>query len=160
MRKALYPGTFDPVTYGHLDVAKRACCLFDEVVLAVARNDTKVPWFSPEERVALIQENLRDFPNASVCVLEGLTIDFAAKIGACALIRGLRAVSDFDFEFQMAQMNRHLNDAIETIFLMPSQRYFYTSSTLVKQVWAANQTDKIDAFVPQNVVAALRARRK
>ncbi len=159
MRKALYPGTFDPITFGHLDVARRACQLFDEVVLAVAQNDSKSPWFTPQERVELIRENLAELPNASVCLLEGLTVDFAGKIGACALIRGLRAVSDFDFEFQMAQMNRHLDESVETIFLMPSQKYFYTSSTLVKQVCGVKDTDKITRFIPQNVIEAVRKKR-
>ena len=159
MRKALYAGTFDPITYGHLDVARRACQLFDQVVLAVAQNEAKTPWFTPEERIELIKENIRELPNASVCLLEGLTIDFAGKIGACALIRGLRAVSDFDFEFQMAQMNRHLDESIETIFLMPSQRYFYTSSTLVKQVCNVKNTDRIARFIPQNVIEAMRQKK-
>jgi len=156
MRKALYPGTFDPITYGHLDVTRRACQLFDEVVLAVAQNDMKNPWFTPQERLELIRENLKDVPNASVCLLEGLTVDFAHQVGACALIRGLRAVSDFDFEFQMAQMNRHLNEEVETIFLMPSQQYFYTSSTLVKQVCNVKDTDRIARFIPENVIQAVR----
>ncbi len=160
MRKALYPGTFDPITFGHLDVVKRALRLFDEVVLAVAQNDSKTPWFTPQERLELIRENVKDLPNVSVRLLEGLTVEFAKNIGACALIRGLRAVSDFDFEFQMAQMNRHLNDEIETIFLMPSQKYFYTSSTLVKQVCSAKNAEHIAPFIPPNVIEAMRLKRR
>lgn len=155
MCKALYPGTFDPITFGHLDVLRRACRLFDEVVMAVAPSESKNTWFTPQERVALIEENIAGIPNVSVCLLDGLTVDFAKEIGARALIRGLRAVSDFDFEFQMAQMNRHLNEDVETIFLMPSQQYFYTSSTLVKQVCRVRDTDRIARFIPPNVIRAI-----
>ncbi len=149
MHKAVYPGTFDPVTLGHLDVLDRATCLFDEVIVAVADNLSKNPLFSLEERVAMIEENVRNRPEIRVTAFEGLIVDFASKEGAVALIRGLRAISDFEHEFQMAQMNRNLADSIETIFLMPGARHFYTSSSLIKQVfrYASRET----GLVPPNV---------
>ncbi len=154
MKIAVYPGTFDPVTLGHLDVLRRACSLFDRVIIAVASNELKNPLFTLEERMSLISENLADIPNASVCAFENLTVDFAKSAGAVALIRGLRVVSDFEFEFQLSQMNRHLDSSIETIFLMPSNLYFYTSSTMIKQV-AQYSPERIKSFVPANVEKAL-----
>lgn len=148
---AIYPGSFDPITMGHLDVLQRACELFDEVVVAVAQNPGKSPMFDPQTRVRLIEENLKDLPKVRVCFIEGLTVDFARSVGAVAIIRGLRAVSDFEFEFQMAQMNRFLDSGIETIFLMPSHKYFYTSSTLIKQV-SLYSPERIAEFVPENVL--------
>lgn len=156
-RIAVYPGTFDPVTNGHLDVLQRALRLFDEVVVAVARNAGKGPLLDFETRKRLFEENLADLPNARVEAFDGLTVDFVKDMGASAIIRGLRAVSDFEFEFQMAQMNRHLDGAVETIFLMPSHKYFYLSSTLIKQV-ACYDIDRIADFVPQNAAAAMRLR--
>ncbi len=155
MRRAIYAGTFDPVTNGHLDVIERACVLFDEVIMAVATNTAKSPLFDTEKRKQLIEENIGHLPNASVEVLDGLTVDFARKRNAQALVRGLRAVSDFEFEFQMAQMNRHLAEDIETIFLMPKQEHFYTSSNLVKGVAQFN-ADRVKAFLPANALAALQ----
>lgn len=159
MKTAVYPGSFDPITLGHLDILKRALEIFDKVIIAVAKNSGKKPLFGIPERVRLIEENIADMPNVEVAVLDGLTIDFAEKNNACALIRGLRVVSDFEFEFQLAQMNRHLNDSIETILLMPSNAYFYTSSTLIKEV-ANFKPEKIRAFAPENVVKALVEKRK
>lgn len=156
MKRAIYPGTFDPVTYGHLDVLKRACRIFDEVIIAVAANQQKGPLFTPEERVELIKENIEDISNAKLETFRGLVVDYARTQGAVALVRGMRAVSDFDYEFQMAQMNRHLDAELETIFLMPSPEYFFTSSTLVKQVFKF--TDRDTQFVPPNVHAALKER--
>ena len=156
MRKALYPGTFDPFTNGHLDILRRACRIFDEVIVAVAPNPRKEPLFSAEERMEMINGNIVGL-NARVTSFGGLVVDFAESCGAIALIRGLRAVSDFEFEFQMTQMNRDLNDGIETIFLMPGSRYFFTSSTLMKQV-SYYDTARIAKFVPPNVAAALQAR--
>ncbi len=155
MKLAIYPGTFDPVTKGHLDILRRACRLFDRVLVAIAPNEGKQPLFTVEERLALIRPHLRTIPNASAARLDGLTVDFARARGAVALIRGLRAVSDFEHEFQMAQMNRHLDETIETIFLMPSHTFFYTSSQIVKQVCRMEAT-RLRQFVPPNVLRALR----
>ena len=152
---AVYPGSFDPVTNGHLDVLHRALRMFDEVVVAVAPNAGKSALFDFETRVELFSENIKGVAGASVCSIDGLTVDFAASCNAVAVIRGLRAVSDFEFEFQMAQMNRHLKGNLETIFLMPSHKYFYTSSTLIKQV-AMYDPDRIAEFVPPNVLKKLR----
>lgn len=153
MKIAIYPGSFDPITNGHLDVINRGRHIFDKVVVAVARNSAKTPLFTAEERVELIRENVRNRPNIEVLAFDGLIVDLARKLDAVALIRGLRAVSDFEHEFQMAQMNRHLDDRIETIFLMPNERYFFTSSNLVKQVFQF--TDREKHLIPENVHAAL-----
>jgi pantetheine-phosphate adenylyltransferase len=155
MKLAIYPGTFDPVTYGHLDILRRACRLFDAVVLAIAANEEKDPLFTVEERLALIEPHLQSLKKVRMEQLEGLTVDFAKKHGAVALIRGLRAVSDFEYEFQMAQMNRHLDDSIETIFLMPSHTFFYTSSQIVKKVCQVD-SGRLKKFVPPNVLKALK----
>ncbi len=154
MRICIYPGTFDPVTNGHLDVACRAARIFDRVVIGVARNKDKHPLFRAEERLRLIEENLKNLPNVTATIFEGLLVDFARESGATAVVRGLRAVSDFEFEFQMALMNRHLNADIETIFLMPHESYTFTSSSLVKQV--SKYSGDIASFVPENVARALR----
>ncbi len=157
MRRAVYAGTFDPVTNGHLDILARACLLFDEVIVAVATNESKSPVFTAEERVALLEGNLAATPNARATILEGLTVDFARVHDAQAIVRGLRAVSDFEYEFQMAQMNRHLADDIETIFLMPSEDFFFTSSNLIKAV-SRYSRERIAKFIPENVVKALEAK--
>ena len=157
MRTAIYAGTFDPITNGHLDVIERACHIFDHVIVSVAPNEAKKPIFTLQERIKLIDETIPRYSNSSVQALEGLTVDFARKVGAIAIIRGLRAISDFEYEFQMAQMNRHLADEIETIFLVPRQDYFYTSSTLVKAV-AEFSLERISKFVPPNVVKAMKAK--
>ena len=155
MAIALYPGTFDPVTYGHLDVLTRASRLFDRVIVAVASgNSAKSTMFTPEERVSMLEENLKDFTNVSVELFDGLLVEHARRTGAKVLIRGLRVVSDFEYEFQMAQMNRHLDSNLETIFLMPSQKYFFTSSQLIKQVHRYG--DQETGLVPENVRLALR----
>jgi pantetheine-phosphate adenylyltransferase len=153
MKVGIYPGSFDPITNGHLDVINRARNIFDQVIVAVARNASKTPLFSTEERVRLIRENLMDRPNIKVMAFDGLIVDLAKATKAVALIRGLRAVSDFEHEFQMAQMNRHLDEKIETIFLMPNERYFFTSSNLVKQVFKF--TDREKHLIPENVHKAL-----
>ncbi|MGB1127470.1 MAG: pantetheine-phosphate adenylyltransferase [Opitutales bacterium] len=153
MKIGIYPGSFDPITNGHLDVINRARSIFDKVIVAVARNPSKEPLFSSEERVRLIEENLVNRPNISVIAFDGLIVDLARETRAVALIRGLRAVSDFEHEFQMAQMNRHLEETIETIFLMPNERFFFTSSNLVKQVFKF--TDREKHLIPENVHAAL-----
>ncbi|MCZ6671414.1 MAG: pantetheine-phosphate adenylyltransferase [Verrucomicrobia bacterium] len=154
MRTALYPGTFDPITLGHLDVLHRASRIFDKVIIAVARNEPKKPTLPFDLRIQLIRENLIDGQNFEIQSFDGLVIEFAKQIGAVALIRGLRAVSDFEYELQMAQMNRNLDDSIETLFLMPNEAYTFVSSRLIKQV-AAYGGD-VSKFVPSNVYAALK----
>ena len=154
MRHCIYPGTFDPVTYGHLDVLSRAARLFDRVTMAVADNPGKGPLFSVEQRLELLRAATTDLPNVSVTSFNGLLVDFAEQQEAGAIIRGLRALSDFEFEFNMALMNRHQKPTIETIFVMPNETYSYTSSHLVKQV--AKYGGDVDHFVPPNVAAALR----
>jgi pantetheine-phosphate adenylyltransferase len=154
MRHCIYPGTFDPITSGHLDVLSRAARLFDKVTVAVAGNAGKGPLFSAEERVAMILPNVGKLANVSVTTFDGLLVDFAAEQKADAIIRGLRALSDFEFEFNMALMNRHLRPMIETIFVMPNEQFSYTSSSLVKQV--ARYGGQVGHFVPPNVAEALR----
>ena len=154
MRHCIYPGTFDPITYGHLDVLGRAARLFDRVTLAIAPNAGKTPLFTSDERVAMVQPNVAVFPNVSVVTFEGLLVEFAMAQKADAIIRGLRALSDFEFEFNMALMNRHLQPALETLFVMPNEQFSYTSSTLVKQV--AKYGGDVSNFVPPNVAEALR----
>lgn len=156
MKTALYPGTFDPVTNGHLDVMKRACRIFDRIVVATPDSPHKNALFSVEERIRFIQENIEGEPRLSAASFSGLIVDYAEKIGAVALIRGLRALGDFEYEFEMAQMNRHLHPEIETVFFMTNERYFFTSSTMVKQV--AKYSGRDTKFVPPNVLAALRDR--
>ena len=156
MRICIYPGTFDPVTNGHLDVLRRACKMFDKVIVAIASNPGKDPFFCPQERLKLVQGNLNGTPNATAQIFSGLLIDFAKEQGAKIIIRGLRAVSDFEFEFQMALMNRHIDSEIETILVMTGEGYNYTSSSLVKQV--ASLGADVSDFVPDNVNQALNAR--
>ncbi len=155
MSIAIYPGTFDPVTNGHLDVLKRAAKIFNHVIVAVsADNSEKKTAFDCSTRVGLLAENIIDFANVEVEPFSGLLVDYAKQRGAGVVVRGLRAVSDFEYEFQMAQMNRYLDSQLETIFLMPNEKYFYTSSTLIKQVHLyGNRETKL---VPENVCAALR----
>jgi pantetheine-phosphate adenylyltransferase len=154
MRHCIYPGTFDPITRGHLDVLSRAARLFDRVTVAIADNPGKEPLFSAEDRVAMILPNVAPFPNVAVTTFGGLLVDFAVAQKADAIIRGLRALSDFEFEFNMALMNRHLQPMIETLFVMPNEQFSYTSSSLVKQV--ARYGGPVGHFVPPNVAAALR----
>ncbi len=157
MRICIYPGTFDPVTNGHLDVVARASRLFDRIIIGVASNPGKGPLFAVAERVRLIEENVTRFGNVEVDSFNGLLVEFARRRGAVAIIRGLRALSDFEFEFQMALMNRHLDSGIETIFVMTKDAYSYTSSRLVKQV--SRYGADIAPFCPPNVVEALTRRR-
>ncbi|MGB8353554.1 MAG: pantetheine-phosphate adenylyltransferase [Chthoniobacteraceae bacterium] len=154
MRRAIYPGSFDPVTNGHLDVILRASSLFDEVIVAVAFNDSKKPLFSAKERVSLLQKTVAHATNVTVTSFEGLLMEFARKNGACAVVRGLRAVSDFEFEFQMALMNRKLQPEIETVFLTPKEEYTYLSSRIVKEI--ASLGGNINEFVPEIVAKGLR----
>lgn len=157
MKLAIYPGTFDPVTYGHLDVLGRATRIFDRVLIAVARNGDKNPLFAERERLSLIEENIREQSQVELVAFSGLLIDFARDRGATAIVRGLRALSDFEYEFQMALMNRKLYPDMETIFLMPHEAYSYTSSRLIKQVNAFG--GDISHFVPPNVAEALVRKR-
>lgn len=154
MKHCIYPGTFDPFTNGHLDVLERAARLFDRLTVAVALDSTKRPLFTPEERVAMIRPNVKQWRHVRVVSFDGLLVEFARREKACAIIRGLRALSDFEFEFNMALMNRHLEPEVETIFVMPNEAYSYTSSTLVRQI--AKLGGDVSNFVPPNVARALR----
>jgi pantetheine-phosphate adenylyltransferase len=156
MRTAIYPGSFDPIHNGHLDVIGRASKLCGRVVVAVAVNHAKTGLFSMEERVDLIRAASADIPGVEVKSFEGLLVDFVREERADAVIRGLRAVSDFEYEFQMALMNRSLDENFETIFLMPSQKNIYLSSRIVKEVAALG--GEIDRFVPEVVKAALKVK--
>ena len=153
---AIYPGTFDPVTNGHTDLVHRACQLFSKVVVAVAQNADKTPFFSLDERIRLTQESLAEHDNVEVCGFNTLLVDFMREKGATVIVRGLRAVSDFEYEFQLASMNRHLRDDIETVFLTPAEQYSYISSSLVREI--AKLGGDISSFVPANVVAAIGQR--
>ena len=156
IRRAIYPGSFDPVTNGHLDVIDRARKLFDEVIVAVAHNDQKNPLFTLEERLKLLRSNVGRLKNVEVAPLDGLLVDFAVARKATAVIRGLRAISDFEFEFQMALMNRKLEATVETIFLMPKEEYTYLSSRIVKEI--ARLGGDVSGFVPAAVAKALGAK--
>ncbi|MEM1158502.1 MAG: pantetheine-phosphate adenylyltransferase [Verrucomicrobiota bacterium] len=160
MKRAIYPGSFDPVTNGHLDVAERALKMFDEVVIAVAQNNNKTPFFSIDERVELLEKSintLQDYDRLKIDRFEGLLVNFAAQKESVAIIRGLRAVSDFEFEFQLALMNRKLNNQVETIFLMPKETCTYLSSRMILEI--SRLQGDISDFVPQAVDAALRNKR-
>lgn len=154
---AMYPGTFDPITLGHEDLVRRAARLYDRVVVAIAANPgSKAPMFSFEERVELAKEALEDLPNVEVTGYAGLTVDFAKDRDLAVIIRGLRAVSDFEYEFQLANMNRHLTDEVETVFLTPTEKYTFISSSLVREVAALG--GEIGEFVSPKVKDALLAR--
>ena len=154
MHHCIYPGTFDPITYGHLDVLGRAAKLFDRVTVAVADNPGKGPLFTRAQRLKMVRPNVAKFSNVTVTTFGGLLVDFCIAHEADAIIRGLRALSDFEFEFNMALMNRHLKPEVETIFVMPNEQFSYTSSSLVKQV--AKYGGDVSHFVPPNVAAALK----
>lgn len=153
MKKVIYPGTFDPVTNGHIDIVKRAVDLFDEVVVTVAVNPTKKPLFTTEERVKMLNESLNDFKTVTIDSFDGLVVEHAKQVGAIGIIRGLRQISDFEFEFQMALMNRKLAGDITTIFLMPHERYTYLNSTVIRNL--ASLHADVSNFVPANVKEAL-----
>jgi pantetheine-phosphate adenylyltransferase len=154
MRKVIYPGTFDPVTNGHIDIIKRAKALFDSVAVTVAINPAKTSLFSIEERIQMLKESLKDFDNITVESFDGLVVDYAHKVGAIGIIRGLRAVSDFEYEFQMALMNRKLASDIATIFLMPHEKYTYLNSSIVRNLASLNSD--VSDFVPPSVQKALK----
>jgi len=153
---AMYPGTFDPITLGHEDLVRRACRLFDKVIVAVAANPGKEPMFSPEDRVALAIDALSEIDNVEVCGYEGLTVDFARANNLQVIVRGLRAISDFEYEFQLANMNRHLTDDVETAFLTPTETYTYISSSLVREI--CSMGGDISEFVSPKVKTALMER--
>jgi pantetheine-phosphate adenylyltransferase len=156
MRRAIYPGSFDPITNGHLDVLQRASGIFDELIVGVARDNSKQSLFSAEERVELVRAATDHIPNLRVLPFEGLLVNFAKQHQAAALVRGLRAVSDFEFEFQLALMNRKLEPNLETLFLMPREELTYISSRLVKEI--ARLGGNVNQFVPLHVVSALKAK--
>lgn len=161
MKRAIYPGSFDPVTNGHLDVAERALQMFDEVIIAVTQNNNKSPFFSIDERMELLRQStgtLKNRDRIKISSFDGLLVNFAAEQESVAIIRGLRAVSDFEFEFQLALMNRKLNDQVETIFLMPKETYTYLSSRMILEI--SRLQGDITGFVPEAVDRALKERRK
>ncbi len=153
MRMAIFPGTFDPITNGHIDIAQRAAALFDHLVVAVYAHPIKTLLFTPDERLKLAQEVFEDWPNVTVETYDGLTVDMARKKGARAIIRGLRVVGDFEFEFQMALMNRTLAPEVESVCLLTTKEYYFLSSSIVKEV--AKLNGDISELVPPHVVTAL-----
>lgn len=155
-RGAIYPGSFDPVTFGHLDVISRASHLFDLVVVAVATGEGKQPLFPVADRIQMLKESTADNPTVEVVALDGLLVDFARTRGIFTVIRGLRAVSDFEFEFQMALMNRKLEARLETVFLTPKEDYTYLSSRIVKEV--ARLGGDVSPFVPPSATRMLRSK--
>ena len=154
MRTAIYPGSFDPLTNGHLDVIQRATKLFDRVIVAVAKSESKTPLFTLEERVELVRLAVGHLPHVKADSFDGLLVEYVASRKAQAVVRGLRAVSDFEFEFQLALMNRKLDERIETIFMMPKDTYTFLSSRIVKEI--ARLGGDVSAFVPVHVRTALK----
>lgn len=157
-RDAVYPGTFDPITNGHKDLVRRAAGMFNRVVVAIAANPGKAPMFTLEERVELARSVLADIPNVSVEGYTGLTVDFAKARNLSLVVRGLRAVSDFEFEFQLANMSRHLNPELETVFLTPKEQFTFISSTLIREI--ALYGGNAGEFVDPIVAAELRKKRR
>ncbi len=155
-RIAVYPGTFDPVTFGHLDLVERGRRHFDRMILAILRNEDKRPMFSVQERMEFLRRSTLAWPDVQVESFEGLLVDYAARVGASVILRGLRAVSDFEYELQMAMMNRRLAPGVETVFLMPNETYSYLSSRLVREV--ARLGGSLHGLVPPEVARALAAR--
>ena len=158
MRTAVYPGSFDPVTYGHLDVIARASVMFDRLIIAVLNNSAKNPLFSADERVKMIKEVTKDFPNVEVDSFDGLLVDYVRRQNASVIVRGLRAVTDFEYELQMAQMNRKIAPEVDTIFLTTSLEYAYLSSSIVKEV--ARYERPLGEFVPPFVEEQVRLKLK
>ena len=159
MKTAIYPGTFDPITNGHLDIIERAVHLFDKVIVSVVRNSDKgMALFTEEERITLIRQSILEMPSVEVDSFDGLMVDHAVKHSAHAAIRGLRVLSDFEFEFKMALMNRSLNEEVSTVFLMPHAKYTHISSSMVREV--ASLSGDVSAYVPVHVDQALRKKYK
>lgn len=156
MRIAVCPGSFDPITFGHLDIIRRASAIFDKVIVLISVNTTKKPSFTDAERRMMIEENTRQFPNVEIDILDGLLADYVKKVGAIAIVKGLRAVSDFEYEFQMALANKQLYGGAETVFLTASAENMYLSSSVVKQI--AYFGGDISKFVPENVLEFIRKR--
>ncbi|MGI6180653.1 MAG: pantetheine-phosphate adenylyltransferase [Agathobaculum sp.] len=156
MRTAIYPGSFDPVTLGHLDIIRRASVMFDRLVVSVMHNQNKKPLFTVEERMAFLRRTTESLPNVEIASFDGLLADYARREGACAVVKGLRAVSDFEYEFQMALANRKLNPELDTVFLMTSAEYMYLSSSVVKDI--AVHGGSIAGFVPDALEAEIVCR--
>ncbi len=154
MKRAVYPGSFDPVTKGHLDIIERAAALVDELIVGVLNNNAKIPLFSVEERVNMLVEVTRHIPNVRVESFSGLSVDFVKRCGASFIVRGLRAVTDFEYELQMAQTNRSIDGGIDTLFFTTALQYAYISSTIVKEVaWYGGD---ISGFVPESVACSIQ----
>lgn len=158
MLRAIYPGSFDPVTFGHLDIIRRSASMVDELIVGVLNNNAKIPLFSVEERVRMLEKVLKDMPNVKCIPFEGLLVDFAQGMGARMVIRGLRAITDFEYELQMAQTNHKLKPDVETVFLTTSLEYSYLSSTTVKEVAAFG--GDISQFVPEYVADRIKEKMK
>lgn len=153
MKTAIYPGTFDPITNGHIDILERAMKLFDRVIITIARDSTKNPMFTEQERLEMIRGIVRKHRNVEVDSFEGLLVQYARKKKATAIVRGLRAISDFEYELQMALMNRKLDDNVETVFLMPNEKYTYLNSSIVREI--ARLHGDVSDFVPELVRVSL-----
>jgi pantetheine-phosphate adenylyltransferase len=158
MKIAIYPGTFDPITNGHIDILERALTLFDKVIITIARNSSKDPLFSEEERLALLRKVTAKHRAVEVDSFHGLLVDYVSKRKATAIVRGLRAVTDFEFEMQMALMNRRIGKKVETVFLMPNEKYTYLSSNIVREI--ARLGGDVSEFVPPAVMEALAAKNR
>jgi pantetheine-phosphate adenylyltransferase len=154
--RAVYPGSFDPVTNGHIDLIQRSAALFDKVIVAILRNTEKIPLFTVEERKEMLEEAVRDLKNVSVTSFAGLLVDSVEQLGASVIIRGIRAVSDYEYELQMALMNRRLSNKVETVFMLPAESYSFLSSKLVKEI--AQLGGSIRGFVPADVEKRLRGK--
>ena len=154
MRTAIYPGTFDPITHGHIDIIKRALKLFDKVIITVARNSAKDPLFSEEERLVMIKEAVRHLKGVEIDTFDGLLVSYARRKKATAFVRGLRAISDFEYELQMALMNRKLEEDLVTVFLMPNEKYTYLNSSIVREI--ASHGGNVSKFVPPHVLRELK----